>query len=252
MCGKERSLIKAHIIPESFYRHVQTSGQPLEILTNTAGKFPKRSQKGIYDKEILCQECEKIFGPWDDYAQKLLLQDLSDKDVIRNGSTIVAYKIPRFDYGLLKLFFLSVLWRATVSGHNFFSRVSLGPFEVPLRSMLLNGDPGSPETFAVTLSRFDDPGRIGMLDPHRDRYDGINYFRFYLAHFVSYIKVDKRPPPDSLKELYLKPGEPLIIIFRNSLRSKDVRVMRNVVVKSLQQSTSNQRLCKDRSKARGL
>jgi len=242
MCGKNRSLIKAHIIPMSFYRHVQTSGQPLEILTNTAGKFAKRSHKGIYDKEILCQECEKIFGPWDDYAQKLLLRNFSDEDLVRNGSIIVAYKIARFNYDLLKLFFLSVLWRAAVSGHDFFSRVSLGPFEAPLRSMLLNRDPGSPETFAVTLSIFDDPGRIGMLDPHRDRYDGINYFRFYMAHFVSYIKVDRRPPPKFLKEFYLKPGEPLIVIIRHSLQSKDVRVMRKVVMKSLKKLTSNQQL----------
>ena len=156
------------------------------------------------------------------------MHEFSDEIAIYDGPRKIAWRIQRFDYRRIKLFFLSLLWRASVSTHAFYSRVSAGRFERKLRDMLRAGDPGAPDDFAVSLARFDDPRLTGMLDPHADRYDGIKYYRFYIAGFVAYIKVDRRPPPPSLTDFVVRDNMPIIVLMRASSGSKDTAVMRDI------------------------
>ena len=74
-CRQDKKLIKAHIIPEGFFRRLREEQNPPMMLTNTAGEYPKKMPIGVYDKNILCDECEKIFGVWDEYAQQLLTDE---------------------------------------------------------------------------------------------------------------------------------------------------------------------------------
>jgi hypothetical protein len=128
-CGQEKKLIDAHIIPEAFFRPLLNEKDPPQLMTNIGGIFPKRVRKGIYDKTILCRECEDNFAPWDDYAQSLLLQRLKDTRALWHGGEIAGLAFPNYDYTKLKLFFISVLWRASVSTQRFYEKIQLGPFE---------------------------------------------------------------------------------------------------------------------------
>ena len=229
LCDTDRPLIKAHVVPEGFFRVFRD----MQVFSNKRGAHPRRSPTGVYDKSILCQNCDNGFSPWDKHAQEVLLHDFSDETAIYYGARKIGWKITRFDYRSLKLFFLSLLWRASVSTHEFYRRISIGPLEAELRAMIVNADPGVAETFAVTLSRFDHPALRGMLDPHRERYDGVNYCRFYLAGFVAHIKVDRRPPPEFLSDLIIRDGMPIIVLLRNTLVSKDIAVMRDIARRSL-------------------
>ena len=228
LCEMERRLIKAHIIPEGFFRSIRDASGALEVHSNKLGAYPKRAPIGVYDKSILCRPCDNIFSPWDKHAQDVLLRDFSDEMAIYHGRTKIGWVISRFDYRLLKLFFLSLLWRASVSTQDFYRRVSIGPFEQELRMMIAAADPGAPDTFAVTLARFDEPAYTAMLDPHPDRYDSINYFRFYLAGFVAYIKVDQRPSAGPLADFILRANVPITVLLRSARESKDGIVMRQL------------------------
>ncbi len=227
LCEIEQPLIKAHIIPEGFFRVLRDGPSPPEVHTNRHGAHPKRAPIGIYDKTILCASCDNTFSPWDNYAQKVLLQEFSNARALRVGSATVGWQIESVDYRLLKLFFISLLWRASVSGHEFYGRVSVGAFEGELQQMIRSLEPGNEEAFAVTIAKFDHPALTGMLDPHPERYESINYCRFYLAGFVAYIKVDRRVPPEFLRDFVLRPNAPLTILAR-SARSKDTAVMREI------------------------
>jgi hypothetical protein len=77
-CNTKQRLIKAHIIPEGFFRAVGHGPEPLEVLSNTPGARPKRAPIGVYDKSILCRPCDNTFSPWDKHAQDVLLRDFSD------------------------------------------------------------------------------------------------------------------------------------------------------------------------------
>lgn len=135
-------LIKAHIIPEGFFRLLRDENIAPEMISNSPGSFPKRMQVGTYDSAILCSQCDGKMAPWDNYGQQVLIHGFSEAVKIPLQGKTVARRIERFDYRRLKLFFMSVLWRASVSKQTFYKRISLGPFEDRLRTMILNEDPG--------------------------------------------------------------------------------------------------------------
>jgi hypothetical protein len=227
-CGVERALIKAHIVPEAFFRALHDGSGVPQLHTNTPGAYPKRAPVGVYDKSILCRECDNRFSPWDNHAQQVLLRDFAETLAIFHEGTKIGWRIDRFDYRLFRLFFISLLWRASISTHQYYRRVSVGPFENKLRQMITDREPGAAETFGINLAKFDAPGYTGMLDPHPTRYHGINYCRIYLAGFVAEIKVDHQPPPEPLASLLVREGQPIIVVRRSPGASTDAAVMRDI------------------------
>lgn len=232
LCGKDKKLVRAHIIPKSLWKPLFDE-QPPRINSSAPTVDNKRSPVGVYDTEILCAQCESIFSPWDDYAQKLLLADPSERNYLIENGHRIAYVEISIDYAKLKLFFISLLWKAAVSNHYFFSRVNVGSFEPQLRRMILKGDPGEPDAFAVMIAKCED--RLGtiVLNPQPERWNEINYYRFYLAGYMVYIKVDKRHTTDFLNELALNPEKPLIISMRALKTSKDFKMMQDIARSSV-------------------
>jgi hypothetical protein len=224
LCNQEKSLVKAHIIPRSLYKPLLEGDLPLTVLPTSPTSHPQISRIGFYDNEILCQECERLFSPWDDYAQKALLaQPQRENYLFLNGEKI-AFKMG-VDYAKLKLFFVSLLWRASVSKFYFFKKIKLEPLEERLKEMVLNCDPGDAETFAVALTKYEDPLGTVILNPHRHRLDGINYCRFYLAGYQVYIKTDKKPSAEFLKVLVFRPDGSLIVLLRDLRKGKEFPLM---------------------------
>jgi len=229
LCGNDTTLIKAHIIPAGLFRRLQKGMKPLEMITNKAGEYTKRAPVGVYDKTIVCSKCECIWQEWDNYAQKLLTDKLVKWQVRYSESKKICYIIDNYDYKKLKLFFISMAWRASVSSASFFSKVSLGPFEDIAKKHILDNDPGDCDTFSVTLAKFDHPLAKSILDPHEDKHSGINYFRFYLAGYIAYIKVDNKPAPMPLSQFALDARKSLYIICRDFEISKELKLMVNMI-----------------------
>lgn len=233
LCLKDRKLIKSHIIPESFFLPLRSGKRVPVIHSNTPGVYPKRSPIGIYDKSILCSKCDSLIGEWDNYAQQLLLKDFAEDLAVLYGTKKVAYKIDSFNYHKLKLFFVSILWRASISNHYFYKRVKLGSYQSIARKMIMENDPGSAELFSVVIAKFSNPKVTSILDPHPDRIDGIKSYRFYMTGFVVHIKVDKRNYPALWKKFYIREGHPLWIILKDLHNSKDGQMMKQIAVNSL-------------------
>jgi hypothetical protein len=230
LCKNEATLIKAHVIPKSFWE-IDASQPTPRMVTNTEGAFPKRIPIGVYDQTIVCEPCERSFSDYDSYAAHLFLSRFHEFEEIRDDNTrLTGYVFSKaWDYSLLKLFAIAVLWRASVSSHSFFRRVRLGEFEEKACEMLLRRDPGDMATFATLFSVWDDADPF-MMDPCAGRWDGgVRYYRFYLGRFVAYIKVDRRPFPDPLAKAVLSPNGPLHIISREFAASKDFRVAAHVM-----------------------
>ena len=221
-------LVKAHVIPEGFFRRMDDAGGTLRLLSENQEQYPKRSPIGVYDSTILCQSCEPLFGDWDNYAQELLTEEPKDSVQILANGLLVGYEVKEYRYDLLKLFFISVLWRASVSTHAFYEKIRLGPYEAEARDFLRRRDPGNTEDFAVTLAKFDDPLGKAILDPHPEKWEGINYYRFYLGGYVAYVKTDQQPAPEPLSEFAMTPGKALRIIRRNLDRSDEKRLLYDI------------------------
>ena len=119
------------------------------------------------------------------------------------------------------------------SSQRFYRKIQVGQHENILKEMIANKDPGEPFDYAVSLAKFDDPRVNTMQDPNKQRIDGINYCQFYITGFVLYIKVDKRKPPDLLKEFYLKKDPFFWIILRDLNKSKDGKIIKEIASKAI-------------------
>ncbi len=204
----------------------------LNCCQTTTASTPRRAPKGVYDQTILCSGCEVRFGPWDQYAQELLRDELQNASVLRIADRVVGYEVADWRYEFLKLFFVSLVWRASVSTHRMFERIRLGPYEALARTFLERSDPGSAEDFAVTLAKFDHRLGSAILDPHPEKNGGVNYLRFYLGTYIAYIKVDQRAAPEPFSKFVMTPGQPLKIIGRDLMHSPELAIMHDIVTRA--------------------
>lgn len=227
-CGHQRRLIKAHIIPEAFFRDLRQAQGALKIRSDVKGEFSKKAPIGIYDKTILCEECENIFQRWDDYGQDLLIKQRNSHRPFHHEGRILYYQIEDFDYANLMLFFVSTIWRAAVSTQLFYSKVMLGPYESVAKDILKsNGDKGFKD-FSVVLCLFE--GKLGktIFEPFRDKFDGFNFLRLYLSGFMALIKTDKRLGPDSFRDFFIRPSTPIQVLVCNLRNGKELKTLSSI------------------------
>lgn len=229
-CGQHKKLVKSHIIPESFFVGLRAHDgkSPLKI-TDQRNVFPKKAPVGEYDSKILCRECEDIFNAFDNYGSRFLLHERKDFKKLNYGENINVYSVESFDYTLLKLFFISVLWRASISSREFYSNVELGPFQDRAKELIWHQDPGEQDEFSCVLSTLEGHDAAdSILPPYRERWDGINFYRFYLFGCVLSIKVDKRPAGGFMRELSIRPESPIHLVARDIRDSDEMRVLKQV------------------------
>ena len=145
-CKVDTKLINAHIVPRCFLGDV-TQQNFLEASTEYL--HTKRRPIGPYDQKILCAKCDGKIGEFDNYAKALLMDNI---DQYRN-SKHPFYQIPSqsYDYAKLKKFFISLIWRASISSDDMFNRVSLGRYNDIALSHIKGKDPLDDNLFAVLL-----------------------------------------------------------------------------------------------------
>lgn len=220
--------VQAHIIPRSFYDLSPEAGVT-RMVSSAPDEYPKRAPIGAYDCGMVTAVGERVFTQWDRYAYELLVRDRARLQRVAVAGEPTLFTVAGFDYPKLKLFFLSVLWRAAATTHPFFRRTKLGPHELSIRQMLLAGDPGSPEQYSVHLATYwDKPDGPGMLDPQATRFAGVNYYRMYVGPYIVYLKIDKRPTPEPFDEGQLRPNAPLVVYAREFASSNERPAMLRV------------------------
>jgi hypothetical protein len=172
-----------------------------------------------------------LFTPWDKFGYEFLTKDLSTIPAVMNGTETVAYNFGLANHTLLKLFFLSVLWRAHSSTHAFFRKVQLGPFADRAKELLLAGNAGGDDDFPVLLSRFDQPPNVvGMLQPIRTTYERVNHYRLSFGGYVAIIKVANKKRPACFEGLYLSEGNDVIVINREFRESKEFLALAKLAI----------------------
>jgi len=132
LCLEEAKLCNSHILSEFFYK-------PMYDEKHRALKFTREPynrnyiQKG-FREYLLCKKCEAHINKYESYmAEVWKLPKLLPQN---------EHLVQELDYNLFKLFHLSVLWRASISSHEVFRNVNLGPHEERLRRMILDDIPG--------------------------------------------------------------------------------------------------------------
>lgn len=236
LCGIDGRLVDAHIIPAAFFRDLHTAGgggPPLEIVANDPKVYPKRAPIGVYDQGLVCDACERRFGPWDTYAAELLIQgrDTAFRPVVIEGRYAPAIVADGVDYHRFRMFVLSLLWRAAASSHPYFSRVTIPRRVERLRELVLSDQPGGNREFSTVLSRWKDSrasawGEKLIVSPYEYRSTyGPRMVRLFIGSFVLDVRVSDIPLPLPLDQLQFLPGGPLYAIERELVGSKDLNAV---------------------------
>ncbi|MCP4049269.1 MAG: hypothetical protein GY730_00995 [bacterium] len=233
LTGDTGKPIKAHIIPRAFYELPSQKEGSGKLVGNGSHIFPKKLPIGIYDSTIVTQKGENIFEAWDNYATQLLLNDKIVFDEIKKQDQLIGWQLANYNYSLLKLFSLSILWRAHASSHNVFKKVKLGPHEAKIRKLLLTNDADVPDQYSVIIYKWIDDG-FGpvIMDPFREKYDGVNFYRFYCGRYIFFIKVDSLRTTGAFRYTQLTPKKNLIIIARNLKNSKEFPLMQKIAMEN--------------------
>jgi hypothetical protein len=213
--------VDSHIIPQSFIAARSVAGEPNYILSNKQD-FASKTWTGVYDSEIVCLECEAKFSEFDRYGHRFFhletFSPINDED-----GNILVYQLANGDAGKLKLFVLSILWRASVSKRSEVRQVDLGRWEPEIRRMIETKDPGTTDRFPVVLQKFDGAENVAPLFyPYRTEIGGSPCFKIELAGCAAITGLQGRAWPEVLAELALTPGKP-IILFAKDYAGSDER-----------------------------
>jgi len=217
---KSTELIKAHIIPEGFGRDIRGDGPNFVISRHRTGQA--KPQLGEYDAGILCAACDGKLGVFDDYALQVCrnfnanYRDVDEK--VFNMPDV--FEMPEIDGETLALFFLAVIWRASISTRPNFRVVEIGPYEDKARDVLFGAMPlTSLRAFQVTLRRCKQVGPVKpdgfySLPVRVQIFAGrFNAYRFALGGFQVAAKLDARPFPRHVDPFLLGKGRPVRGLF---------------------------------------
>lgn len=206
-------LINSHIIPEFVFKplydkkHRFRSAQLLE-------RDWEWQQKG-YREPMLCEKCEQKFSVWERYASEHFFNQPLPTPASQGYGHSKAIILSGLDYKQLKLFLLSILWRAGVAKHDFYKHVQLGRLhEEQLRQMLLSENPGSAEEYACFICTINLDGvkfRDFFVEPTPTRLESHRCYRFVFSGFIFYCYVTNHQLPASTRRLTLQPDGKLII-----------------------------------------
>lgn len=228
-CGEERKLVKAHIVPRSFYMDLRAGDEYLNVVPANPTERIAISRIGDYDQSILCHECDQFLGVFDDYGKSVLLDGENEQTEISNAGVVAGWEISKFNASKLEKFVLSVLWRASITNRPFFQRVSLGPYETELQNHIWSEENHNP-VFGCVVAKFTRSTKAvdaekTMLTPHRFRYEGINYYSLYMGGYVFWIRVDQRRSKGLLAKIEVSSERNLIIVSRDFDESKEFKAM---------------------------
>lgn len=201
LCLREETLCDSHIIPEFLYTTLyDDKHHRFHAISLDSKKRDKQHQKGIRQK-LLCVSCEQALSEPESYVSKLL-----------NGGMLLSghreenrLHLSGLNYKQLKLFQLSILWRASVSSLSEFSEVKLGPHEETIRLMLRTSNGGLAEEFGCIMSviTHDSKPLTGLVvPPTRARFAGHRAYRFVFGGMGFVYVVTRTHLPAALKAAF--------------------------------------------------
>jgi hypothetical protein len=201
-------LIKAHIVPQWVSRFINSPHGANVLITPTSRtqKYPS----GIFDPNILCANCDGYLGTnYDDPASEIFKRlRITRKDMNMRRTRFIKRGI---DCDTLCRFFLSILWRASISTRPQ-CRIHLGEYETVVRDILFHVKPisslsGLGVVIVRYISNITDASRLYTLPETLPRFLGHNAFGFALAGFRIVVKLDPVPFPPELQQDVLNCGQ---------------------------------------------
>ncbi|MBZ4401238.1 hypothetical protein [Myxococcus sp. AS-1-15] len=190
---RDSKTIKAHLIPKAFAREVQVG--KAHAVVRDSGEYAD-TQSGIWDRDILCRDCDNTIGKWEGGAKQSL--DALRADAAGKPEGIHRLAGTRGD-DIIR-FLAALLWKYA-STKPALGRIQLGPYRAILEDISFRGTPIHSSVNAVGFRLRREQGDDGVFAyraPQFDRKSGINMVRLMVGGVVFFVKLDQRVPSDAI------------------------------------------------------
>jgi hypothetical protein len=216
----EGRFVDSHLLPKAL-----TKGDELgQGFTQMGNGHKERRFSSWYDSQLVTKEGENILAKYDDWAITELRKHrliwsgwgpiLKLHDYTSLGPRGGIRRLTGGDWCRLRLFFLSLLWRAAATDRPEFREISVPDHDLEqLRLMVLNENPYPLEFYPISLTQFITRGpdhnhtplatvkKIPNIDEAGGTLD-MPFFRFYLDGLILHIS---RLPLEKNREMDLGP-----------------------------------------------
>ncbi|WP_158177989.1 hypothetical protein [Pseudomonas viridiflava] len=188
ICGTSPT-IKSHLMPKAMAQEVQTGK------AHAVAKKPDDyvyTQSGIFEREILCANCDNKLGHFENIAVKAFREMRIDAKNINNGE----YTLKGTAGDDILRFAAGILWKYSVASEKN-GRINLGPYKKILEGIIFNGDPipSSIDAMIIRLKTHkSDDGVFAYRLPSPDRQELVNGYRLLVGGMFVFIKIDKQSP----------------------------------------------------------
>lgn len=195
--------------------------QPFSAPVHTEpGHRVSRKQKGFWENKqgmietLLCGDCEQRFNKPETYVKRFFY---GHSNPIRFQAHILQNEPLKTDYTLMKLFQLSILWRASEAKGSFYKKVTIADFHRErLRQMLLNDNPGKDFEYCCGMVRsvacegldfvmkaHDISIETGIFEPVSHQGAGWQTFLFSMGGLWWLFCVSDSKPPEMMANSYM-------------------------------------------------
>jgi hypothetical protein len=188
ICGAAET-IKAHLTPKTFAVEVQAG--TAHAVVSDSDKY-RDTQSGIWDRDILCRDCDNEIGKLEGDAKQSLAALRADAA----GKPLGVHRLAGVAGDDIICFLAALLWKyGSTKPAN--GRIELGPYKQVLEDIAFRGAPIPSSVNAVgfrLLREQDDDGVFAYRTPKPDKKDGVNVMRLMVGGVVFFVKLDRRTP----------------------------------------------------------
>lgn len=182
LCLERKPLCDSHALPNSLFNYIlrQNSGKAI-VVTDDASS-PAQNSSDTWDAKLLCRDCEgKLNRNYDAYGMAVFR---GHEGLVRPYGGGV--DLLRIDRRRLRMFFLSVLWRISVSSHPNYANIDLPhDWEKDLRGALNHERPIPDSRYTVTLYKMCDSTPVRGFDKEHLRSFIASPFGRSYGNFIS-------------------------------------------------------------------
>lgn len=238
LTGEYGQFVKSHLIPRALTR-LSHSGE--KFIQSGIGERSVMVSDSWYDLKLVVRSGEDILADIDDAGIRELRANhliwsgwgrhMSLQSLLGIESNMSFRELDLQSTKNLRLFFLSLMWRAGASGLSHFRHVSLAPEEVEdLRRRVVSRAPGAQEDYPIVLHQISDLGarhnRVPLLEEETMTIEGepnrkLVYVRFYFEGLVAKIYLPNRSDlPPKFANLGINDRSAFIVVLHKFEQSR--------------------------------
>lgn len=136
LCLNQRELCDSHALPNSAFKYIFRQSKGKAVVLTDDNQTPIKTSSDSWSDYLLCLDCEKnLNDDFDQYGIAVFRGEKGEVKIIDNGVSF-----SNVDKQRLRMFFLSLLWRISISPHDSYRNIDL-PYalEEELRDALAEG-----------------------------------------------------------------------------------------------------------------